>query len=121
MADAPDHLPALARALRRAARAASPGTLDDDPDLRAAAAHVACRRGDDGELELLCAGDTVPDVAHTAAPIHPRPTAVVESTVEEAEERLDAGDEPFVFFRSDGRGRVLYRRRDGHYGLILAA
>ena len=81
------------------------------------------RRRDDGEFELLCASATTPDLAHAAAPIHLRQGAVVESTVEEAEERLDVTDEPFVFFRSaeNGRGNVLYRRRDGHYGLIVTA
>lgn len=43
-----------------------------------------------------------------------------ELSVEEAEERLDASGEPFVFFLDSqtGRGRVLYHRYDGHYGLI---
>ena len=38
----------------------------------------------------------------------------------EARTRLDAGDEPFVFYvdSDSGEGRVLYRRYDGHYGLI---
>lgn len=38
----------------------------------------------------------------------------------EAVELLDLGDLPFVFFVDDdaGRGHVLYRRYDGHYGLI---
>jgi ribosome-associated translation inhibitor RaiA len=33
---------------------------------------------------------------------------------------LDLTDEPFLFFVDErsGRGNVLYRRRDGHYGLI---
>ncbi len=41
-------------------------------------------------------------------------------TLGEAIERLDAGGEPHVFFASatTGRGNVLYRRYDGHYGLI---
>jgi len=40
--------------------------------------------------------------------------------VSDAIERLDAGDEPFVFFlnHDTGRGNVVYRRYDGHYGLI---
>lgn len=40
-----------------------------------------------------------------------------------ARDRLDAGNEPFVFFNDDqtGRGHVLYRRHDGHYGLIVPA
>jgi hypothetical protein len=44
-------------------------------------------------------------------------------TVQEATERLDAGGEPFVFFANavSGRGNVVYRRYDGHDGLITAA
>jgi hypothetical protein len=44
-------------------------------------------------------------------------------TVQEAIERLDAGGEPFVFFANavSGRGNVVYRRYDGHDGLITAA
>ena len=40
-----------------------------------------------------------------------------------ARDRLDAGNEPFVFFDDDQtrRGHVLYRRHDGHYGLIVPA
>ncbi len=39
----------------------------------------------------------------------------------EARERLDAGHEPFVFFLDTAvqRGHVLYRRYDGHYGLLV--
>lgn len=35
-------------------------------------------------------------------------------------ERLDAGTEPHVFFRNAAtrRGNVVYRRYDGHYGVI---
>jgi hypothetical protein len=38
-----------------------------------------------------------------------------------ARELLDEGDLPFVFFVDPltRRGRVLYRRYDGHYGLIV--
>jgi ribosomal subunit interface protein len=41
----------------------------------------------------------------------------------EAEGRLDLAGDPFVFYldRESGRGRVLYLRYDGHYGLIEAA
>ncbi|MGH8866600.1 MAG: sigma 54 modulation/S30EA ribosomal C-terminal domain-containing protein [Actinomycetes bacterium] len=40
-----------------------------------------------------------------------------------AREHLDLAGEPFVFFvdPGTGRGRVLYRRYDGHYGLITPA
>jgi hypothetical protein len=41
----------------------------------------------------------------------------------EARARLDLSGEPFVFYleAESGRGRVLYLRYDGHYGLIEAA
>ncbi|NUU21525.1 MAG: sigma 54 modulation/S30EA ribosomal C-terminal domain-containing protein, partial [Streptomycetaceae bacterium] len=40
-----------------------------------------------------------------------------------ARRRLDASCDPFVFFTHavTGRGNVLYRRYDGHYGLITPA
>lgn len=48
--------------------------------------------------------------------------APVEIGLDEAIERLDTGDEPFVcFLDPDGRGQVLYRRHDGHYGLVRPA
>lgn len=42
---------------------------------------------------------------------------------EAAVERLNAGRERFVFFEDPGTGRgsVVYRRVDGHYGLLTAA
>lgn len=41
---------------------------------------------------------------------------------QEARAHLDLAGEPFVFYidRETGRGRVLYVRYDGHYGLLLA-
>ena len=61
--------------------------------------------------------------------VEPGPTALrlqvaelpaPESTVPQAIERLDTGGEPFVFFvnAATGRGNVVYRRYDGHYGLL---
>jgi hypothetical protein len=40
--------------------------------------------------------------------------------VAEARKQLDATGLPFLFFAepTSGRGRVLYRRYDGHYGLV---
>ncbi|MGN6610651.1 MAG: ribosome hibernation-promoting factor, HPF/YfiA family [Angustibacter sp.] len=63
-------------------------------------------------------------VVHRVAPgqyVRIGPPAVL--TEAQAKERLDVGGEPFVFFReSAGRpAQVLYRRYDGHYGLITAA
>jgi ribosome-associated translation inhibitor RaiA len=59
-------------------------------------------------------GDVVEPVQHS--PVSP---PVVR--VDEAIEILDLGDLPFVFFvdPDDGRGRVCYRRYDGHYGMIV--
>ena len=53
-----------------------------------------------------------------AAPVGPVAPVL---RLDEAEERLDVGHEPFVFFvdAASGRGHVLYRRYDGHYGLIV--
>lgn len=55
------------------------------------------------------------------------PVEVVETpapsmTSDDAARRLDTSDEPFVFYRdtATARGCVLYRRYDGHYGLIEA-
>ena len=44
-------------------------------------------------------------------------------TVTEAEDRLDAFRQPFVFFLNSqtGRGNLIYHRYDGHYGLIEPA
>lgn len=44
-------------------------------------------------------------------------------SIEDAVQLLDLGESPFVFFvdPTGGRGQVLYRRYDGHYGLIVPA
>lgn len=49
------------------------------------------------------------------------PHRAPELDIATAEERLDVGREPWVFFSDaeTGRGHVLYRRYDGHYGLIV--
>jgi ribosome-associated translation inhibitor RaiA len=49
---------------------------------------------------------------------NPAPTADLE--IEGAVDRLDTSAEPFVFFSvpASRRAQVLYRRYDGHYGLI---
>ena len=48
----------------------------------------------------------------------PRPPKL---TVESAAERLNETGEPFLFFVDErSRGSVLYRRPDGHYGLVEA-
>jgi hypothetical protein len=77
------------------------------------------RRAADG-YELHCAG-TAPDEP-IAAPVRHNPEPVPNLALEDAEELLDASDASYVFFvdAEAGRGRVLYRRYDGHYGLIVA-
>jgi ribosome-associated translation inhibitor RaiA len=56
-----------------------------------------------------------------AADIRPSAIRPVAMSIDEARSHLDLGDEPFVFFidPDSGRGRLLYRRFDGHYGLIV--
>jgi len=62
------------------------------------------------------------EVERTAisAPIEISDVAVPQLSVTDAIDRLNAGGEPFVFFAdvATGRGNVVYRRYDGHYGLI---
>lgn len=82
--------------------------------------------------ELDAEGDVVVRVHFVGGPegltVHSRPDGVEidevpvpELSLDDARERLDVGHEPFVFFvdTTSGRGHVLYRRYDGHYGLIV--
>lgn len=64
-----------------------------------------------------------PPPAASVVPLTLDPLPVPELTAEEAMERLDATEMPYRFFRdrATGRGAVLYRRFDGHYGLITPA
>ena len=67
-----------------------------------------------------------PDGSYRLTPLHPPGSGgvpVAEFDVDEAIERLNVSGEPFVFFadRSTGEGTVVYRRYDGHYGLLTAA
>jgi hypothetical protein len=58
----------------------------------------------------------------TAVPLSVSHHPASHLTLRQAIERLAATGSPFVFFADvyDHRGRVLYRRHDGHYGLIRA-
>lgn len=58
--------------------------------------------------------------APPAAAIVVEPLAAPELDLDEAREALDNSPDPWVFFTdlTTRRGRVLYRRYDGHYGLI---
>jgi hypothetical protein len=59
------------------------------------------------------AGPTLVELTESARPV---PTL----GLDEAVERIGAVGEPFVLFENaeTGRGNVIYRRYDGHYGLI---
>lgn len=60
------------------------------------------------------------DAGPTAVTLDLADTPAPRLTVAEAIERLDNGGEAHVFFAdaSTGRGSVVYRRYDGHYGVI---
>lgn len=53
-------------------------------------------------------------------PVEVNPTPPAELSTDEAIEYLNLTDDPFVFYRDPDVGdvRVLYRRYDGHYGLV---
>ncbi|HUG84540.1 MAG TPA: HPF/RaiA family ribosome-associated protein, partial [Euzebya sp.] len=67
----------------------------------------------DGQVEEALAGAT-------AAAVEVDPAPARSLTVQRARELLDEGPSTWVFFTDadSGRGHVLYRRYDGHYGLI---
>jgi ribosomal subunit interface protein len=73
----------------------------------------------DGGLELQQVGGRTerPSDCHDSITVGP---PAPDLTLAEATERLDVGHEPTVFFvdADAGRGQVVYRRYDGHYGLI---
>ncbi len=77
----------------------------------------------DGHLGLrrLHSVDLPP--ATEAAEVVLEPDAAPALTLNDAVEWLDVAGEPFVFFRNleSGRANIVYRRYDGHYGLITPA
>ncbi len=62
-------------------------------------------------------------LAEIVATIRHSPTRPPRISAEDAVQLLDLAGMPFVFFVDPdaGRGQVLYRRYDGHYGLIVPA
>jgi hypothetical protein len=86
--------------------------------------------GEDSLLERLDSGSyrlrqlhVVPGDPHARAAAYEvvvDPSPAPQLTVDQAIERLNTGGERSVFFASPAtrRGNVLYRRYDGHYGLI---
>lgn len=77
---------------------------------------VVCRV--EGDWSLVVPAEA-PD-SRTQVPLAPDVAADLD--LGSARRLLDLGDEPFVFFvdPETKRGGVLYRRYDGHYGLIAA-
>jgi hypothetical protein len=67
--------------------------------------------------------DGADDVVPASVPITLSGQPAPRLSLAEAEQRLDVGGRPFVFFvdPETGRGNVLYHRYDGHYGLITPA
>jgi ribosome-associated translation inhibitor RaiA len=79
-------------------------------------------RRPEGTFGLSVAGSRAPDLAGCTIPVVPQPPPTAR-TERQAIELLDLTDAPFVFFvdTGTGRGTVVYRRLDGHYGLLTAA
>ena len=63
------------------------------------------------------------DGLSSVASIETEQVAAPELTVDEAQDVLDTDTLDWVFFRdaSTGRARLLYRRYDGNYGLLVPA
>ncbi len=85
----------------------------------ASAQDAMVRRAGDGRFDLfLLHHDVEPPVSVAPVVLHPTPPPTL--TVAEAQEWLELTAEPLVFFAdaTTGRGCVLYRRYDGHHGLV---
>lgn len=75
----------------------------------------------DGSLQLQTAqGHPVLDEGFTSEAVRVIDAPAPILTEADAKEQLDVSGDAWLFFVSEtsGRGAVLYRRRDGHYGLI---
>lgn len=81
---------------------------------------VVYESGGDVALQTIDGSPPSPDVLD--APLRVNETPAPQIDVDEAITLLNSGDEPFVFFkdRSSDRASVLYRRYDGHYGLVVS-
>jgi len=79
-------------------------------------------RRDDGTYGLHLRDGGEP-VERAAVAVTVEPDAAARVGVDEARERLDLSGAPWMFFVDPDheRGQVLYRRFDGHYGLITPA
>jgi ribosomal subunit interface protein len=92
-------------------------------DLETGADSVLFHPEEGDHLELIQAADENRVPASCSAFVVASTQHPVEMTISEARERLDITGERFVFFvnTETGRGNVIYRRYDGHYGLITPA
>ncbi|MDH3705187.1 MAG: HPF/RaiA family ribosome-associated protein [Acidimicrobiia bacterium] len=77
-------------------------------------------RHDGDTVELIVAEPSLGGVTSAPDGVRISPVSAPALDVQEAKERLEASGERHVVFRSpdSGRGQVLYRRFDGHYGLV---
>lgn len=89
----------------------------------AAGADALVHRTDPGSYEVVHVNGGPSERPSTAVPVTYAATRAAPLTVTEGLGRLDAGNEPWVFFRevTTGRGHVVYRRYDGHYGVVVPA
>ena len=85
--------------------------------------NVLVRDPDAPSTYELIERDATCDLQEQVATIRPSAIRPAVMDVAEATALLDLANEPFVFFfdREVDRGHVLYRRYDGHYGLIIPA
>jgi cold shock CspA family protein len=89
----------------------------------ASGADSIMERLEDGSYRLTRLVPSDADLGPTAEQVEVSTAHPSILTLDEAVERLNSGGEPHVFFAEamSGRGNVLYRRYDGHYGLIVPA
>ncbi|MDH3752934.1 MAG: HPF/RaiA family ribosome-associated protein [Acidimicrobiia bacterium] len=80
------------------------------------------RRRSDGAIELITSCPDTPRDPTGVGTVAVGTGSVPHLTLTEAKEHLEAGGGHFLFHMSGdpARGRVLYRRYDGHYGLVTA-
>lgn len=76
---------------------------------------------EDGRVMLRKVSGDAPPPEDLLLGIEPNPTPALELEVDEAKQVLDTSNADFVFFRDahSGDGCVMYRRYDGHYGLVV--
>lgn len=136
----PDYFPRTApdrRVVRHKAfepRTATPDEAAFDMDLADYDFHLFTDSESGRDAVLYRAGPTGYRIAYVGGPpaapagpravpltVSPHPAAVL--ALPEAIDQLNGTGRPFLFFTDPvaGRGRVLYRRYDGHYGLITPA